>query len=64
MSMTYFLFCFRMETAQTGLFLLAKIPAVTHEKPYKIELRVRFFGAHCLWLTESVFIKLSIDQEA
>ena len=38
--------------------------AIMHEKPYKIALKVRFFGVHCLWVIESVFIKLSIGQEA
>ena len=38
--------------------------AITLEKPYKIALEVKFFGVHCLWLIESVFIKLSIGQEA
>ena len=37
---------------------------ITLEKPYKIALRVKFFGVHYLWLIESVFIKLSIGQEA
>ena len=38
--------------------------AITPEKPYKIALRVKFFGVRYLWLIESVFIKLSIGQEA
>ena len=38
--------------------------AITLEKPYKIALKVRFFDVRYLWLIESVFIKLSIDQEA
>ena len=38
--------------------------AITFEKPYKITLRVKFFGVRYLWLIESVFIKLSIGQEA
>ena len=38
--------------------------AITLEKPYKITLKVRFFGVRCLWLIESVFIKLSIGQKA
>ena len=38
--------------------------AITLEKPYKIMLKVKFFGVRCLWLIESVFIKLSIGQEA
>ena len=38
--------------------------AIPHENPYKITLKVKFFGVRCLWLIESVFIKLSIDQEA
>ena len=38
--------------------------AIMLEKPYKITLNVRFFDVRCLWLIESVFIKLSIDQEA
>ena len=37
---------------------------ITLEKPYKITLKVRLFDVRCLWLIESVFIKLSIDQEA
>ena len=37
---------------------------ITLEKPYKITLEVWFFGVRCLWLKESVFIKLSIGQEA
>ena len=38
--------------------------AITLEKPYKIALKVRLFDERCLWQIESVFIKLSIDQEA
>ena len=38
--------------------------AIALEKPYKTVLKVKFFGVHCLWLIESVFIKLSIGQEA
>ena len=38
--------------------------AIPLEKPYKITLKVSFFGMCCLWLMESVFIKLSISQEA
>ena len=38
--------------------------AITLEKPYNITLKVKFFDVRCLWLIESVFIKLSIDQEA
>ena len=38
--------------------------AITLEKSYKITLRVKTFGVHYLWLIESVFIKLSIGQEA
>ena len=38
--------------------------AITLEKPYKITLKVKFFDVCCLWLIESVFIKLSIGQEA
>ena len=34
------------------------------EKLYKIAFRVKFFSVHYLWLIESVFIKLSIGQEA
>ena len=37
---------------------------ITLEKPYKIALKVRFFGVRCLWLIESVFTKLSIGQKA
>ena len=38
--------------------------AITSKKPYQITLNIRFFDVRCLWLIESVFIKLSIDQEA
>ena len=38
--------------------------AITLEKPYKITLKVKFFGVRYLWLIQSVFIKLSIGQEA
>ena len=38
--------------------------AITLKKPYKIAFRVKFFSVRCLWLIESVFIKLSIGQEA
>ena len=38
--------------------------AITLEKAYKITLKVTFFSVRCLWLIESVFIKLSIGQEA
>ena len=34
--------------------------AITLEKPYNTALKVRFFDVRCLWLIESVFIKLSI----
>ena len=38
--------------------------AIMFKKPYNIALKVWIFGVRCLWLIESVFIKLSIGQEA
>ena len=38
--------------------------AIAFKKPYKITLKINFSGVCCLWLIESVFIKLSIGQEA
>ena len=52
-----------METAQTGQFLLAKMPlrSRSHTRSHS---KLSFFGVRCLWLLESVFIRLSIGQEA
>ena len=63
MSMTYFLISFSDGNSSNPAVSSCQ-NAITFEKPYKIALKVKFFGVHYLWLIESVFIKLSIGQEA